>query len=118
MRKTLILALTVTVLLGSTTVFAGRVLGPAYKTDIVGARCTDTYCEVFRANEEARIIVAGDGDTDLDLYVYDENGNLIESDADNTDFCVVRFTPRWTGPFTIRIVNRGSVSNVYRISMN
>jgi hypothetical protein len=66
----------------------------------------------------AVITVIGDGDTDLDLYVYDENGNLIEHDADYTDDCVVTFTPKWTGNFKIKIVNRGRVYNSYVIRTN
>lgn len=54
-------------------------------------------------------------ETDLDLYIYDENGNLIDSDIDNTDICVCTWTPRWTGRFKIKIVNRGSVYNNYRL---
>lgn len=64
------------------------------------------------------VIVNGDGDTDLDLYVYDENGNLMGKDIDYSDYCVVSWTPRWTGPFTIKIKNRGSVYNRYKIYTN
>ena len=37
----------------------------------------------------ARIVVLGDGDTDLDLHVYDENGNVMVSDTDYTNQCVL-----------------------------
>jgi hypothetical protein len=50
--------------------------------------------------------------------VYDENGNLIASDTDYTDDCYVRFYPRWTGVFRIKIVNRGGVYNNYAIVTN
>lgn len=96
----------------------GAVGGPRYTTEIVAAKSTDTYRIQFRANELAAVTVDGDGDTDLDLYVYDENGNLITKDDDYTDYCYVTFTPRWTGYFTIKIVNRGSVYNRYAISTN
>ena len=62
--------------------------------------------------------VVGDGDTDLDLYVYDQNGNLIDKDVDYTDNCVCTFVPRWTGLFVIKIVNRGSVYNRYVLRTN
>ena len=56
-----------------------------------------------------------DGDTDLDLYVYDENGILIASDTDSTETCVVRFWPKWTGAFRIEVRNLGTVYNRYEI---
>lgn len=86
--------------------------------DSVNARSTDTYRISFRGGERACVIVSGDGDTDLDLYVYDENGNLVGKDVDNTDDCVVVWNPRWTGPFTIKIKNLGNVYNRYAMMVN
>ena len=54
----------------------------------------------------------------LGLYVYDNNGNLIDKDDDYTDNCVCTWTPRWTGNFRIKIVNRGSVYNRYVLRTN
>lgn len=96
----------------------GAVNGPQYASDCVDAHSTDTYTVRFRGGEEAIVLVSGDGDTDLDLYVYDENGNLIDSDTDRTDQCVCTFTPRWTGTFTIKIRNLGSVYNCYQLGTN
>lgn len=87
----------------------------ASKTDRVEARSTDVYKYRFYANEEAYIVVKGDGHTDLDLYIYDENDNLIDSDTDEGDICVCSFTPKWTGKFTIKVKNLGSVFNRYTI---
>jgi hypothetical protein len=78
---------------------------------------TDVFYVTFRADEAAMVLVSGDGDTDLDLYVYDENGNLIANDIDATDDCVVSFTPKWTGSFRIEVKNLGSVYNEYSISV-
>lgn len=96
----------------------GRVGGPVRHYDTVRAGATDTYNISFRGGELAMIIVSGDGDTDLDLYVYDNNGNFIASDTDYSDDCVVSFTPRWTGNFRVKIVNRGRVYNRYVIATN
>lgn len=96
----------------------GAVGGPKYAYGTVYAHSYTYYDAKFWANEIAEVVVSGDGDTDLDLYVYDENGNLITSDTDYTDDCYVRFYPRWTGRFRIKIVNRGGVYNNYAIVTN
>ncbi|MCR5180984.1 MAG: hypothetical protein K6C30_07195 [Bacteroidaceae bacterium] len=82
-------------------------------TDRVKSNTTDVYKYTFYARESVYIYVKGDGDTDLDLNVYDENDNLIESDTDLGDECLVSFTPKWRGKFTIKIKNLGSVYNEY-----
>jgi hypothetical protein len=92
--------------------------GPNYHRDSVLAGHTDVYIIAFNGDEEAQIAVSGDGSTDLDLYVYDENGHLIASDDDNTDECRVSWTPAWTGKFTVKIVNRGNVYNDYLLLTN
>lgn len=86
--------------------------------DRVNAHSTDTYNIRFFGGEEAIVVVSGDGDTDLDLEIYDSNGNLVASDMDYTDDCVCVWTPRWTGNFTIKIINRGNVYNKYRMAIN
>lgn len=83
--------------------------------EVVKAHATDVYNQVFYKGEEVIVFVNGDGSTDLDLYIYDENGNLIDSDIDNTDTCICRFTPKWRGNFTIKIKNRGNVYNRYHL---
>jgi hypothetical protein len=97
---------------------AGAVGGPKGRKAVVRAFATDTYVVRFVGGELAMVGVEGDGDTDLDLYVYDETGKLVVADEDDTDLCLVRWTPRWTGTFTIRVVNRGAGSNRYTILTN
>ena len=93
--------------------------GPNGRTvDTVRAYSSDSYTLTFRGDERATVIVSGDGDTDLDLFVYDANGNLVASDDDFTDDCVASWVPRWTGQFRIVIRNRGEVFNTYRMLTN
>lgn len=96
----------------------GAVGGPKYAYGTVYAHSYTYYDQQFYANQIAEVAVSGDGDTDLDLFIYDENGNLIVSDTDYTDNCYVRFCPSWTGYFRIKIVNRGGVYNNYAIATN
>lgn len=96
----------------------GAVGGPKYALSRVSAGGTDIYHFSFRAGEPAIVTVSGDGDTDLDLYVFDNDGNLVDSDTDYSDDCLCVWTPLWTGQFTIRIRNRGRVYNSYVIHTN
>lgn len=96
----------------------GAVNGPKYTVDVVGPGCADNYTVSFVKGYLAEVGLSGDGDTDLDLYVYDSNGNLIASDTDYTDDCYVNWVPRWTGRYTIRVVNRGRIANKYVLITN
>ena len=104
---------------GSSDLFAGAVGGPqAGNQERVNANATTYYNVKFYAGQTAEVVIVGDGDTDLDLYVYDENGNLIDSDTDLTDVCVCTWEPSWTGVFRIEVVNLGNVYNLYDIETN
>jgi hypothetical protein len=81
--------------------------------DRVYAGRTDVYRRTFSAYEPAYVLVSGDGDTNLDCRVYDENGNLVDSDTDGTDDCVLTWMPRWTGRFRLEVKNLGRISNQY-----
>lgn len=96
----------------------GMVGGPRILEDVVRAKASVSYTGKFWVDELAEVCVSGDGDTDLDLYVYDANGNLIGSDTDYSDDCVVRWVPAWTGTFVIKVVNRGILSNVFHLWTN
>ncbi|MEQ8788943.1 MAG: hypothetical protein RIC55_21710 [Pirellulaceae bacterium] len=75
----------------------------------------ENYSEYFQAGQIAVVAMHGDGYTDLDLYIYDEFGNLIEADTSGGDTCQVSFRPHWSGHFTIKVVNRGAGGNNYTI---
>jgi hypothetical protein len=79
---------------------------------------TNTHRISFRAGEPAAVYINGDDDTDLDLYVYDENGNLIDSDIGYTDEGLVEWRPRWTGEFRIEVRNLGGIWNGYYFATN
>jgi len=96
----------------------GNINGPCRDYAAVNGHSYMDYSASFVANQLAEILVSGDGDTDLDLYVYDSNGNLIASDTDYSDDCYVPWVPAWTGRYTIRIVNRGPVYNRFVILTN
>jgi hypothetical protein len=97
---------------------AGDVTGPNLHKDQVLANHTDSYEITFEGDEKAVVAIIGDGDTDLDLFIYDENDNLIGENTDLTDRCSVEWTPSWTGKFSIKIKNLGSVYNEYVLITN
>ena len=84
---------------------------------VVAPHSTNVHQIYGYAGIPISIEVEGDGSTDLDLYAYDENGRRIARDADRTDYCLADWTPRWNGPFSIVVVNRGSDYNEYRFSI-
>lgn len=96
----------------------GRVGGPGERYNYVYGNGKDLYDVSFIEGRLAEIVLRGDGDTDLDLYVYDSNGNLIAKDDDYTDRCYVSWVPLWTGRFTVKIINRGPVLNNYYLVTN
>lgn len=96
----------------------GNVRGIVIGSGRALARSTNTYQETFRGNEDAVVTVIGDGDTDLDLYIYDMNGNLIVQDIDGTDQCVVVFYPSVTKTYRIVVRNYGNVYNDFSIGTN
>lgn len=96
----------------------GNINGPSRDYYAVNGNSYLDYTASFVANQLAEVLLSGDGDTDLDLYVYDSNGNLIASDTDYSDDCYVRWVPAWTGRYTIRIVNRGPIYNRFVILTN
>lgn len=96
----------------------GAVGGAKVLTDRVYSHSNNVYYCDFRGGEFACVAVTGDHDTDLDLYIYDQNNNLIAYDEDYTDNCIVTFTPSWTGRFYMKVVNRGSVYNNFALATN
>ncbi|MFN3784312.1 MAG: hypothetical protein ACK4R6_10365 [Spirosomataceae bacterium] len=89
----------------------GLTSGSVTKYYRIESNSTKTLYGTYQGGEQARLTVSGDGDTDLDLYIYDELDNLIDSDYDGTDYCITTWTPKWTGKFKIVIKNRGDVYN-------
>jgi hypothetical protein len=96
----------------------GAVNGPKQGAFQIAALRTEEYTASFRAGQLAEVAVAGNGYTDLDLYIYDENNNLITWDENYGDNCYVRFVPKWTGLFKVRVVNRGKTGNVFLLLSN
>ena len=85
------------------------------KTKRVSAGEIEYFTYHATAGVEASILIVGDGDTDLDLYVFDSDVNLIDEDTDNLDVCVCRWTPKYTGDYYVAVKNWGNVYNEFTI---
>jgi hypothetical protein len=93
--------------------------GPKATSTVVRAKGRDRFLPVsFYGGELAEVGIVGDRDTDLDLYVYDQHGNVIcqRTSAYDTEYC--SWYPKWTGPFTIEVRNYGRVANRYVLLTN
>jgi hypothetical protein len=84
----------------------------------VQAGATDAYTVVYNGGQLAEAGIAGDGGSDLDLLVYDENDHLVCRSASSSDREYCQWWPRWTGPFRIEIQNLGTAPNLYRVATN
>jgi len=63
----------------------------------------DYTVTLYRGNS---YVIFGCGDAnarDIDIHIYDENGNLIDRDRFQNSRPVVEVTPKWSGPFTVRV---------------
>lgn len=85
-------------------------------THRVAAYSSRTFDVACNGGEVTAVSVHGDGDTDLDVLVYDGRGVLIASDTDSSDRCFVTFYAITGGTFRIVVRNLGSVYNEFDIS--
>lgn len=64
------------------------------------------------AGNDYTLVAAGCEDAyDVDLTVYDENGNRVGADGDTSDLAVVSVTPKWSGTYYIKVTMYNSTSN-------
>lgn len=96
----------------------GATGGPVVRNGRVEVGRYNWYNIMFNGGENAHVVVDGDGDTDLDCYAYAEDGTLIDSDTDLTDYCVLDWFENWTGTVRIEVHNLGNVYNDYVLITN
>jgi hypothetical protein len=96
----------------------GGAARPKTHQDTVQAGSTDAYTVVYNGGQLAEAGIAGDGGSDLDLFVYDENDHLVCRSASSSDREYCQWWPRWTGAFRIEIQNLGTAPNLYRMGTN
>lgn len=95
----------------------GAVGGARQGVFVVERDTIDEFTVEFKGKEPARVFLSGDGDSDLDLTVHDENGIVVCSDNGASDAAMCSWTPRATAKFTIKVKNLGMM-NRYTLMTN
>lgn len=67
--------------------------------------------EKAQQRQYAEFAVIGDGGTDVDIEVYDAQGNIVAKDDKFTDLALVRWIPTMTQEYTIKVRNLGDQEN-------
>jgi hypothetical protein len=75
----------------------------------VSANSTWRFSVDARGGSSLRVLAIGDGDTDVDMVMRDQNGNVVCRDLDVDERALCDITPAWSGRFTIEVINTGSV---------
>ena len=76
------------------------------------------YILPFYGNSHAEVLVRGDGNSDIDCYIYDRYGNLIDNDVDSTATCDLNWYPDYNAPYKIVIKNYGDYTTSYFVQTN
>ncbi|MCI0485988.1 MAG: hypothetical protein L0229_05260 [Blastocatellia bacterium] len=98
--------------------YAGAVGGSRYGQYSIRPSGTHTFQIAFRGGEYAKVVVDGDGSTDLDVYIYDRWGRRVAFDDDYLDYCYTEWYVGRTAVYTIKVVNRGGYFNYYELATN
>ena len=84
----------------------------------IGPHASVAYDEGFIGGKEAVVTLNGWDDSNLDLFIYDENENMICESISLTSSEYCKFVPKWTGAYTIIITNNGATANEYALWTN
>jgi hypothetical protein len=93
----------------------GGSVSRSYRVDGYSSR---TLYGTFRGGELTELAILGDGDTDLDVYIYNADGYLVASDTDDSDKCYLTWRPQYTSSYRIVIKNRGRFYNNFVLMTN
>ncbi len=96
----------------------GRIGGGVTWTSRLTSGQVDVWEIPFYGNSYAEVAVSGDGDTNLDMVITDENGNVICYDTSLSDQVYCDFVPAWDGYFYVTVENAGNARNTYYLMTN
>lgn len=99
------------IILVSSNVAAGGLNGPERGKQTLGQEKEFKTFFVFKKESQAMIRVSGDGNSDLDCYLYDDNMRELDRDTSSDDQCRLWVIPKQTGKFHLRVINLGSINH-------
>lgn len=85
-------------------------------THRVEAGGSNTHRMRVRRGQNVRVVVRGEGDANLDLFVYDPYGVEVARDTRTTGESVAYFRANAGGTFSMRVTNLGDVWNQYSLA--
>lgn len=92
--------------------------GPIVVVRRLRARETYGFAIEARRNEVLRVAAIGDGDTNIDLTLRDQNGVVVCADGSRDHYPVCTLARPAAGSFRIEVVNRGQVWSRVQIVTN
>lgn len=100
---------------------AGHVGGPREESFVLAPNTEHSWTMLMKTDQTLLIRVVGDGDGDLDCWLYDSQGNLILADESLDDGC--RFTGIVRGNmyargFILRVRNNGGAADQFTVVTN
>jgi len=96
----------------------GRIGGSVRQLSRLPGGYSDSYQIPYYGGVLAELAIVGDGDSNLDVLVTDENGNTICYDVSYTDKVYCDWVPAWNGYFNVLVENRGRTRNSYYLLTN
>lgn len=88
-----------------------------FRNDYIAPKKTHLWTVPLSGGKHSFVHLSGDGSTDLDLYLYDQEGREIDKDTSAGDQCGLCIFDELS-TITIKIVNRGSVTNSYCLTVH
>ncbi len=96
----------------------GRIGGAVRQLSRLPSGYSDVYQIPYYGGVLAELAIVGDGDSNLDVLVTDENGNTICYDVSYSDKVYCDWVPAWNGYFSVLVENRGRSRNSYYLLTN
>jgi hypothetical protein len=98
---------------------SGAVTGPRTFTDTVQPVSQQNYRVTFKAGQIAQFTIAGQGNTDVEIRVFDLRNTMVASSTANfTDKRSVSWTPPRTQTYRVELRNNGPFPNRLTITHN
>jgi len=92
--------------------------GPIFTVKEVRARAVYGFEVEARGGEVLRVAAIGDGDTNIDLSMRDDQGSVLCRDGSGDHYPVCTVVPRQAGRVRIDIINRGDIWTKVQILSN